>query len=55
MDVSQLTALGWRAKVDVFNVTNDLSFRARSGGDGSETLVTVNPDRRFQVSLTRSF
>lgn len=46
---------GWRAKVDVFNVTDDLSFRARSGGDGSETLVTVNPARRFTFTLSRNF
>lgn len=45
----------WRAKFDVFNVTDDLSFRARSGGDGSETLITVNPERRYQFTLTRSF
>ncbi|MEO6002214.1 MAG: TonB-dependent receptor [Opitutus sp.] len=45
----------WRLKLDVFNVTDDLSFRARSGGDGSETLVTVNPERRFQFTVTRSF
>lgn len=45
----------WRAKLDIFNVTDDLSFRARSGGDGSETLLTVNPERRFQFTLTRSF
>jgi outer membrane receptor protein involved in Fe transport len=45
----------WRFKLDVFNVTDDLSFRARSGGNGSETLITVNPDRRFQFTLTRSF
>jgi outer membrane receptor protein involved in Fe transport len=45
----------WRAKLDVFNVTDDLSFRARSGADGSETLVTVNPERRYQVSLSRTF
>jgi hypothetical protein len=36
-------------------VTDDLSFRARSGGDGSETLLTVNPTRRFQFTLTRTF
>ncbi|HYC71098.1 MAG TPA: TonB-dependent receptor [Opitutaceae bacterium] len=45
----------WRAKVDVFNVTDDVSFRARSGGDGSETLITVNPARRFQFTFTRAF
>jgi len=45
----------WRFKADVFNVTDDLSFRARSGGDGSETLLTVNPGRRYQFSLTRTF
>ncbi len=45
----------WRAKVDIFNVTDDLSFRARSGGDGSETLITVNPERRYQFTLTRTF
>lgn len=45
----------WRAKLDIFNVTDDLSFRARSGGDGSETLLTVNPARRFQFTLTRTF
>lgn len=45
----------WRAKLDVFNVTDDVSFRARSGGDGSETLITVNPARRYQFTLTRTF
>lgn len=45
----------WRAKVDVFNVTDDVSFRARSGGDGSETLLTVNPPRRYQFTFTRTF
>ena len=45
----------WRLKADVFNVTDDLSFRSRSGGDGSETLVTVNPERRFQFTVTRTF
>ncbi|MDB6166224.1 MAG: fpvA 4 [Lacunisphaera sp.] len=45
----------WRFKVDVFNVTDDLSFRARSGGDGSETLLTVNPGRRYQFTLTHTF
>jgi iron complex outermembrane receptor protein len=45
----------WRAKFDVFNVTDDVSFRARSGGDGSETLITVNPERRYQFTLTRTF
>jgi outer membrane receptor protein involved in Fe transport len=45
----------WRIKADIFNVTDDLSFRARSGGDGSETLLTVNPARRFQLTLTRTF
>lgn len=45
----------WRVKLDVFNVTDDLSFRARSGANGSETLVTVNPERRYQFTLTRTF
>lgn len=45
----------WRAALDVFNVTDDLSFRARSGGDGSETLITVNPERRYTVKLSRNF
>ncbi len=45
----------WRFKLDVFNVTDDLSFRARSGGDGSETLLTVNPERRFQFTTTYNF
>ena len=45
----------WRAKVDVFNLFDELSYRARSGGNGSETLVTVNPERRIQFTLTRTF
>ncbi|AOS45713.1 Ferripyoverdine receptor precursor [Lacunisphaera limnophila] len=45
----------WRAKVDVFNVTDDVSFRARSGGNGSETLLTVNPERRYQFTISRAF
>lgn len=44
----------WRVKFDVFNLTDELYFRARSGG-GSEQLITVSPDRRYQFALTKNF
>jgi hypothetical protein len=44
----------WMLKCDVFNVTNERSFRSMKLASG-EVLAIANPDRRWQLSLRAEF
>lgn len=45
----------WDLKLDVFNLTNEHYFRARTGDTLSDALVSAMPDRRWQVTVRTSF
>lgn len=45
----------WRIKGDIFNVTNERYFRARTGDTLADALISAMPERRFQLTVTRSF
>lgn len=45
----------WRIKGDIYNLTNERYFRARTGDTLSDALVSAMPERRYQLTITRSF
>lgn len=45
----------WEIKFDVFNATNEIYFRARTGDTLGDALVSVMPDRRYQFTVRTSF
>jgi hypothetical protein len=45
----------WRAKVDIFNVTDELWFRGRNGTTAGDVLLSAMPGRRWQFTLSRTF
>lgn len=45
----------WELKFDVFNATNEIYFRARTGDTLGDALVSVMPDRRYQLTVRTSF
>jgi iron complex outermembrane recepter protein len=46
---------GWSAKLDVFNLTNERYFRARTGDTLGDVLAQAMPDRHWQLSLKVTF
>ena len=52
-------AIGWKrksfaAKLDIFNLTDELYFRGRSSTSGDE-LISVMLPRRWQVTISKTF
>lgn len=45
----------WHLKFDVFNLTDERYFRARTGDTLADALVSVMPDRRYQFTARMSF
>ncbi|HEY9012547.1 MAG TPA: TonB-dependent receptor plug domain-containing protein [Devosia sp.] len=45
---------GWSLRFDVYNVTNERSFRSMKLASG-EVLAIANPDRRWQLTARREF
>jgi iron complex outermembrane recepter protein len=45
----------WHLKFDVFNLTDERYFRARTGDTLSDAMVSVVPDRRYQFTARLSF
>ena len=46
---------GWSAKLDVFNLTNERYFRARTGDTLGDVLAQAMPDRHWQLTLKANF
>lgn len=45
----------WKFKVDVSNLFNERYFRARTGDTLGNPLAQVLPDRRWQLTIRRTF
>lgn len=53
-------AIGWKrgsfaAKLDIFNLTDELYFRGRSGSTSGDELISVMLPRRWQVTISKTF
>jgi iron complex outermembrane receptor protein len=46
---------GWGLKLDVFNVTNERYFRARTGDTLGDVLAQAMPDRHWQLTIKATF
>ena len=46
---------GWRARFNVFNLTDELYFVGRSGATSGDVLFSVMPPRRMQFTLSKAF
>jgi iron complex outermembrane receptor protein len=45
----------WMIKADVFNLTNERYFRARTGDALGDVLAQAMPDRHWQATIKKSF
>lgn len=46
---------GWKARFNVFNLTDEIYFIGRSGDSSGDTLFSVMPPRRMQLTLSKAF
>lgn len=46
---------GWRAKLDVLNVTDEEYFRGRNGASRGDVLITRMPNRSSKLTISKSF
>jgi len=45
----------WRIKADVFHLTNERYFRARTGDTLGDVLAQAMPDRHWQATVRKQF
>ncbi|MDQ8204691.1 TonB-dependent receptor plug domain-containing protein [Pelagicoccus sp. SDUM812003] len=53
-------AIGWKkesfsAKLDIFNLTDELYYTGRSGSTSGDELISVKPPRRWQITVSKEF
>jgi outer membrane receptor protein involved in Fe transport len=52
---AQWSRRSWLFKLDVFNITDERYFRARTGDTLGDVLAQAMPDRHWQATIRKSF